>query len=72
LNLDASGIDDMVKVYEKDSKAIKQELLKICWFMRGGITYDQSHMLTPEEREIIGKIIEENLKTTKESGLPFF
>ncbi len=72
MNLDASGIDDMVKVYEKDSKAIKQELLKICWFMRGGITYDQSHMLTPEEREIIGKIIEENLKTTKESGLPFF
>lgn len=40
--------------------------------MRGGLTYEQSHMLTPEEREIIAKLIEDNLKTTKESGLPFF
>jgi len=40
--------------------------------MRGGLTYDQAHLLTPEEREFIGKIIEENLETTKESGLPFF
>lgn len=72
MNLDADGIDAFVKVYDNETKAIKQELLKICWFMRGGITYDQSHLLTHEEREIIGKIIEENLKTTKESGLPFF
>lgn len=40
--------------------------------MRGGLTYNESFLLTPEEREIIGKIIEENLNTTKESGLPFF
>lgn len=72
MNLSADRIDDMVKVYENDTKAIKQELLRICWFMRGGLTYEQSHMLTPEEREIIAKLIEDNLKTTKESGLPFF
>jgi hypothetical protein len=29
-------------------------------------------MLTQEDREIISKIVEKNLETTKESGLPFF
>jgi hypothetical protein len=29
-------------------------------------------MLTPDEKEIVSKLIEDNLATTKESGLPFF
>lgn len=40
--------------------------------MRGGVSYDEAHFLSYEDREIIGKIIKENLNTTKESGLPFF
>lgn len=62
----------MVKRYDDDVKALKQELIKICWFMRGGLSYNESYLLTHEEREIIGKLIEDNLNTTKESGLPFF
>lgn len=70
--LDIEGINTMVKDYELESKAIKDELFKICWYMRGGITYSESLMLSHEEREIIARIIEKNLETTKESGLPFF
>lgn len=70
--LDIEGINTMVKDYELESKAIKDELFKICWYMRGGITYSESLMLSREEREIIARIIEKNLETTKESGLPFF
>lgn len=40
--------------------------------MRGGLNYDQAMQLSLEEREVIGKIVKENMKTTKESGLPFF
>jgi hypothetical protein len=72
LVLDIEGINTMVKDYELESKAIKDELFKICWYMRGGITYSESLMLSREEREIIARIIEKNLETTKESGLPFF
>lgn len=57
---------------EKEAKALKKDLFKICWFMRGGCTIEQAYYLDPESREIIYKIIEENLETTKESGLPFF
>ena len=40
--------------------------------MRGGITYNEALQLGHQEREIIHKIIEDNMETTKKSGLPFF
>jgi hypothetical protein len=40
--------------------------------MRGGISFDDSMMLSFEDREIINRIIKDNLETTKESGMPFF
>lgn len=40
--------------------------------MRGGLTYEEAYYLGPEEREIIGKLIEENFEITKKSGLPYF
>lgn len=57
---------------EGEVKALKDELFKICWFMRGGITIEQAYMLDIDERKIISKIIEGNLETTQKSGLPFF
>lgn len=40
--------------------------------MRGGLTVEEAYQLDATDREIIGKIIQDNLETTKESGLPFF
>jgi len=40
--------------------------------MRGGISYDDAIMLSQVERDIIAKLIKENMETTKKSGLPFF
>ena len=70
--LDTDGIEKLVKQYESDTKAVKDELMRICWFMRGSISYSESLMLDVYEREIIGKLIKDNLETTKESGMPFF
>jgi hypothetical protein len=72
LYLDNEGIDKVVKEYERDTKAIKDELFKICWFMRGSVSLTESYMMTMEDRTIVAQLIEENLKITKDSGLPFF
>lgn len=40
--------------------------------MRGGISLDDVYTMSPEEREIVGEIIKENLETTKKTGMPFF
>ena len=40
--------------------------------MRGGLTYDEAMFLGQTERQLIDKIIKDNLETTKKSKLPFF
>jgi glutamate formiminotransferase len=57
---------------EKETKAIKEELYKFCWYMRGGLSFTEAIELNLEDREILGKIVSENLETTKKSNLPFF
>jgi hypothetical protein len=57
---------------EEDTTQIRQEALKMCWFMRGGITYDQALQLSVTERKLVNDIVKDNLETTKKSGLPFF
>ena len=69
------SLEDMQKYFtrlEAQSKALKEEALRLTWYMRGGITYDEAMLLSFQEREIIGKIVKDNLETTKKSGLPFF
>ena len=62
----------MVQQMEKECDNIRQEAIRMTWYMRGGITYDDAVMLSVEERKVINDIIKDNLETTKESGLPFF
>jgi hypothetical protein len=57
---------------EKESNEIRQEALKMSWYMRGGITYDQALQLSVKERTTISELIKDNLETTKKTGLPFF
>ena len=57
---------------EKEAEAIRNDSLKIVWYMRGGLTYAEAQMLSPKERQLIGALVKENLETTKKSGLPFF
>jgi len=40
--------------------------------MRGGVTIEEAYQLDNEDRTILFKIIEENLETTKKTGLNFF
>jgi hypothetical protein len=40
--------------------------------MRGGLTYQEAMNLSHTERVIIGKIIKENIETTKKTGLAWF
>lgn len=48
------------------------DLFRTCWYMRGGVTLTEVYNLSPAEREIVGKLVNENLETTKKTQLPFF
>jgi len=62
----------MLDDFDKDSKALKKSIYKLCWIMRCGVTLYESYQLSYQDKEIIFKIIEENIKTTNETGLPYF
>ena len=57
---------------EREAKQMRTEALKMCWYMRGGISYDEAMQMSAGEREIVGGIIKENLETTKKTKMPFF
>lgn len=65
-------IAELVDSMEKEIKDIKNDSLKLSWYMRGGLSYTEAMNLSMEERSIINDIIKENLETTKKSRLPFF
>ena len=67
-----SEIIKYLKELESDIKNLKHELLKICWFMRGGMSWQEALNLSPDERGIAGNIVKDNLETTKKSGRDFF
>jgi len=57
---------------EKDSKALQREIMQLCWYMRGSVSYSEAMEMSPSERETIVKLIKDNLETAKKSGMPFF
>ena len=61
-----------VSKFKNETKNFKAELTKIAWFMRGGVTMEEIYMSAPEDREIMAKVIKDNLDTAKKTGQPFF
>lgn len=62
----------MIDAMEQETQNIRLDVLKLCWYMRGGVTYDEAMQMSSNERNIINDIVKENMETTKKSGLPFF
>jgi hypothetical protein len=57
---------------DNEIRALKENALRMCWYMRGGLSYEDSMLLSDTERKIINEIIKDNLETTKKSKMPFF
>jgi hypothetical protein len=62
----------MINDFDRDSKALKKNIFKLCWFMRGGLSFSEAMEIGAQDRDLINSVIEENINTTKETGLPFF
>lgn len=72
MTLTDEEIVNFLNDYDRETKAIKKDALKLSWFMRGGVTYDDIMYMSTSEREWLGELIKDNLEVTKKSGLPYF
>jgi len=61
-----------LKDFDNHTKNLKLEIMKICWFMRGGMSWTEALNLSPDERSIAAQLVKENMETAKKSGQPFF
>jgi hypothetical protein len=62
----------MVDAMEKETRDIRLDVLKLCWYMRGGVTYEEAMQMSQQERGLINDIVKDNYETTKKSGMPHF
>ena len=70
--MDNSDIVSYLKDFDNETKNLKLELMKICWFMRGGMSWQEALSLSPDERTIVSQLVKDNMDTTKKTGQPFF
>lgn len=72
MTLDNDAIASLIEGYDKQTRALKEDALRLSWYMRGGLSYDDAMMLSNDEKRAINDIVKENLETTKKSNMPFF
>ena len=72
LSLSLDEILREAKAMEEETKKLRDELFKLTWYLRGGLSVEEAFYLSYDDRTMIGGIVKENLETTKKSGLPFF
>ena len=61
-----------LKDFDNQTKNLKLEIMKICWFMRGGMSWSEALNLSPDERAVAAQLVKDNMETAKKSGQPFF
>ena len=72
LSLSLEEIYKLSERMEKESKAVKDNLYRLCWYMRGSMSITEAYNLAPEDIEVLNNIVKDNLETTKKTQMPFF
>lgn len=71
LQLSNSDIETYLESLESETKQIKDEIFRISWYMRGGVSsHDLFHTYSYEDRKIMHDIIKENIESTKNTRMP--
>ena len=72
MSMSNSDITKFINNLESSIKVIKDEIFKISWYMRGGVTSQELlHIYSYEDRTIMSNIIKDNIETTQKTKLPF-
>ena len=66
-----SDISKYVERLESTVKGIKEEIFKISWYMRGGVSAQELfHIYSYEDRILLSSLIKDNIETIQKTKLP--
>lgn len=69
MTMNDQEIGKYIESLDKEVKSIKENIISICWWMRGGITYSEAWNLSELERSSVSKLIKQNQDTMKKTGI---
>lgn len=72
MSLDNESIKEFLNQLDRDSKALRNVIYKLAWYMRGALSIEEAFTIGYTDREIINQLIKDNLETTNKTGLPYF
>lgn len=70
MNSNPEEIKKLLDEMEMSSKALTKEIADICWYMRGSVSWNEAWGLSPDQRRIIIKLIENNIERTEKAKMP--
>lgn len=65
-------IGEELKKLENEANQLKEAIINLCWWMRGGISYAEAWNLSEKERSMINQLIKTNIDTMKKTKMPMF
>lgn len=66
-----SEVENYLKGLDQQAKDIKDEIFRLSWYMRGGVSsHELFHVYSYEDRTILNEIVKNNIELTKKSGMP--
>lgn len=66
-----SDIEGYVNSLENAAKSIKDEIFRVSWYMRGGVSsHELFHTYSYEDRQMLFSIIKDNIEATKNAKMP--
>jgi hypothetical protein len=63
-------LDEFLGDFERESKALRKEIVEIMWYMRGSLSRNEAWALSPAERDEYAAYIGERLKIVEKTKLP--
>ena len=70
MNASHEEIEQKQEKYEKSLDKIHKNLLKLSWYMRGGVSISELHDMPLGHIKHLNEIIGENYEMSKKAGMP--
>jgi hypothetical protein len=72
LNRTTEEIEKLINDMADEVNKIDKNCLMLSWWMRGGCSLTDIFNMSHKQREMINEIIDQNIETTKKTGMAFF
>ena len=67
LALSNSEIEGLLKDYDNNVRTIKQNVARIAWYMRGGVTMSELYAMAQSDFVYFNEVIEDNFELSKKA-----